>query len=734
MITNKIDWGSFLARHDMTWVVKPISWDEGAFLGNGQIGAMVYAEEHRAKRNVLRFVLGHTDITARRATGSGFPPRVPIGELDLELVGHLYQPTTLRLDLWNAELRAEIMTTVGKVSLRAFVHSTRPVLCVELTTTEEERGAALRWYANPEVDPVLKNADGFNLNQYIPDTTVDKWDTNGMSFGVQRYPSGEGCVTAWKVVPDTPLTCKFLLTVRNGAGDAEVRQAQEDLATAGKLPWQELVQSHRAWWHAYYPQSFVSLPDTRLEGFYWIQMYKLASATRSDGKIIDNQGPWLAPTPWAGVWFNMNVQMSYSPVYTSGRLSIGESLVKSFREQMPNLIGNVPEAYRHDSAGLGRSCSYDLKAKVGDETGNLTWVCHNLWRHYRHSMDDELLRELLYPLLRRSVNFYLHILEEGEDGKLHLPPSVSPEYGSFKQLTVPDCHYDLALLAWGCRTLIRICERLGVQDELHSKWDDVLVRLTPLPTDPEEGFLLGKGQSLEFGHRHFSHLQAIFPLHIVSGETDEERALILRTLRHWIGKEGDLRGFSFTSAASVAAAIGLGDEALQYIRTMLHLFKPNTMYKEAGPVIESPLAGAESLHDLLLQSWGDGIRVFPAVPSEWADVVFHDLRAEGGFLVSAKRERGRTAWIRIRSLAGEPCRLRTDWEPDAPVACSKPGACRMDGSGWLTVELQQGEEAVLYPDGALPAEFDVHPLPAQPHLCGYFGGHKPWKLYGLPNR
>ena len=52
------------------------------------------------------------------------------------------------------------------------------------------------------------------------------------------------------------------------------------------------------------------------------------------------------------------------------------------------------------------------------------------------------------------------------------------------------------------------------------------------------------------------------------------------------------------------------------------------------------------------------IRIFPAVPTAWQDVEFHDLRAEGAFLVSAKRSGGRTQWVRIRSLAGEPCRVR----------------------------------------------------------------------------
>ena len=64
------------------------------------------------------------------------------------------------------------------------------------------------------------------------------------------------------------------------------------------------------------------------------------------------------------------------------------------------------------------------------------------------------------------------------------------------------------------------------------------------------------------------------------------------------------------------------------------------MYVESGgrnPVLETPLSAAASIMELLLQSWGGKIRVFPAVPEDWNDASFDQLRAQGGFLVSASR-------------------------------------------------------------------------------------------------
>lgn len=729
-LKSEIQWDKFLSRHDMLWTVKPVSWDEGAFIGNGLMGAMIYAEEHRLKRNVLRLVMGRVDVTAKKDKDDWFLRRVPIGELDLEMEGFIYYGTTMRLELWNAELRAYIITTKGEVEVRAFVHSEEPVMVVEIKTTEGERNTRFKWYPYPEVDHVLKNADSFNLNQFIPNTELEEIEEDGVSVNIQKYSDKEGCTTGCKEVKLSENHRIFYLSILKDYGKNVTEEVLANINKASGISLEDYQSAHRNWWHNYYKQSFLSISDTRLEGFYWIQMYKLACATRSQYKIIDNQGPWLAPTPWAGTWFNMNVQMSYSPVYTSNHLDIGESLCRNLDENLENLIKNVPEEYQQDSAGLGRSCGYDLRSKVDKEIGNLAWTCHNYWRQYRYSMDEDMLRNRLYPLLRRCINYYLHILKKGEDGKYHLPESISPEYGSFLNLTVEDCTYDLSLLRWGCETLIKICSRLTIEDSLLNKWQEVLENLMEYSVD-ESGLMIGKGVPLGHGHRHFSHLQPIFPLHLIKGDSEEEKELILKSLRHWFSMEGDLRGFTFTGAASIAASIGRGNEALQYVKTAMHLFKPNTMYKEAGPVIESPLAAAESMNDMLLQSWGDTIRVFTAVPEEWEDVTIQNFRTEGAFLISAVREKGRTRFVHIKSLAGEPCKVKTGIEGNIKVLCEGNVDIKYLSDDLVQLEMNKGDEVILY-SGDIAEPFRISPVEAQKSLCNYFGGNKPWRLYSIP--
>jgi hypothetical protein len=143
--------------------------------------------------------------------------------------------------------------------------------------------------------------------------------------------------------------------------------------------------------------------------------------------------------------------------------------------------------------------------------------------------------------------------------------------------------------------------------------------------------------------------------------------------------------------------------------------EPNTLYAEAGPVIETPLSAVTAIQELFLQDWGGALRVFPAVPSAWTDAAFDHLRADGAFLVSAVRRNGRTAWMRVESRAGQPCRLVVrDWD-SAVVRAHTGTAPRVTRgqAGELVLELARGASVVLAPDSTTPLP-DVSPVTLPP--------------------
>ncbi|MER6417943.1 Tat pathway signal sequence domain protein [Streptomyces sp. NPDC001137] len=695
-LRNRMDsedaWAGFLRGQDLVWHRLPTLWYEGPFLGDGRLGSMVYKEPDA---NSIRFTVQHGEVQDHRPEfGSGWgTARLPVGHLTLDPAGTITS-VDWRLSLWNAELTGTVTTDKGTLTLSALIHD--GILAARVTAAGAEQ---VRWTFHPEEAISPRKVQEPPPAGYVANPPWTTRTTGEVEQVLQPLAGGGQTATAHRRSGDT-----LLLSVAHShpsdtrAGEVSLRRIQR----AGSYG--ELRSQHTRWWHAFYRKSFVSIPDQRLQSFHWIQLYKVASASRAGGPVMATSGPWLEPTPWPAVWWNLNVQLEYWLIHGSNHLEL-DSLVSTLRQSQEQLTANVPAAYRPDSAGIGRSSDMFANRSVGTpgtgaEVGDLTWALHNAWLSYRHTMDEALLRDTIHPLLRRTVNYYWHFLQPGDDGRLHLPSTLSPEYP-----VVPprDTNYDLALIRWGCATLLDATARLGIDDPLKERWQEILAKLTPYPVD-ENGFMIGAETPYAQSHRHYSHLLMVYPLYLVNWDQPDQRELIEKTVVRWHALTGAHRGYSYTGAASMYAMMGRGDTALTYLKkffdpTTRYPCRANTHYTEAGPVIETPLSASQSLHDMLCQSWGGVVRVFPAVPSSWPDVTLHDFRTQGAFLVSAVRAKGVTRFVRVRSLAGEPLELRhglPEGRLTALLDDGRPAHTRTTSDGTLAIDLPKGREVLLY--------------------------------------
>ncbi len=705
-VIDQVDWKTFLSRHDMVWNQLPDRFESAAYTGNGKLGTMVFTAE---KGKALRWQMGRTDVSFNRY-------RIPVGDLLLKPRGTIAS-SEMRLDLWNAEVRGSIVTDKGNISLRIYTHTDQMINICEVVCTGDEQAS---WSFAPGLatNPrklYRKEAIG-NADQNIPPVASTEGD---VSVSFQPLKPAGGHATAWKIVDAgggrSTVYASVGFSKENADNAKKEAVATVNLAAASVAA--ELEQTHRAWWHGFWPEGFVSIPDTRLESFYYIQMYKMASATRPGRPAIDLMGPWFRNTPWAMIWWNLNIQLTYWPQLTGNRLELGESLCELIDAGQDALAENAGQ-FKADSAAIGRTSTYDCRGGVSTELCNLPWAMHNYWLQYRYSMDETKLRKL-FPILKRSINYYIHHLEEGKDGKLHLTTGLSPEYPDQPKPN-PDCNIDLALLRWGCQTLLDISDKLKLNDPLAAQWKDTLQRLTPYPQD-ENGLRVSASTPFAQSHRHYSHLLMIYPLYTMTVEQPENKALVEKSLKHWMGMPKLLAGYSYTGAASISAMLGEGNESARYLNKLLDSkIPPNTLYVEAGPCIETPLSAAASLNDMLLSSWGDKIRVFPAVPGAWKDVAFHNLRTQGAFLVSASRKQGQTQWVRIKSLAGEPCRIRPNLQGEikstVPQKQVEPGVYEL--------QLTKGQEAILYTTEQ-PPNLTITPVAADPARCNFYGSPRP---------
>ncbi len=702
----RVDWPTFLARQDLVWDRLPTGWGESAFIGNGRLGATIEVRD-----SALGWTINRTDVVHDQS-------RYPIGRVVLKTAGTV-RGGDARLTLWDAEASGTVTTDRGDVRWRSFTAARPSVIVIVLEGTGGESGVALDWLP-AEARPPRKvyRKDPFAPEDLHPPPVVTRSAHEITS--VQSFIGG-GAHAEIVSSPPVPLSAMrrggttnertFYVTIGQGSTDREALVgARAATREAARLGLRRLEVDHRKWWHAYYPESFVTFPDARLEAYYWIQIYKLGSAMRADGPILDLNGPWFNATPWPGIWWNLNIQLTYSPLFRANRLDLAESLFRNLDRHRQALIDNVPERLRGDAAAIGRSSGPDLvrpvdlataQSDAAHEMGDLPWTLYYYWLYYRYQMDDAILRGRVYPLLKRAIGNYLAYLERGDDGRWHLPPTESPELA-----TVPDANYDLALLTWGLETLIVSAEHLRLEEPMLARWREVLANLTPFPAD-SAGLMVGRGRPWKESHRHYSHLLAIYPLHLITPDRPDARSLIEASLRTWERDAALFRGYSFTGGASMHALLGQGDTALARLNSYLdapRYMQPNTFYAEAGPVIETPLSAATSIQELVLQDWGGALRVFPAVPAAWTDAAFDRLRADGAFLVSAVRQGGRTAWVRIESLAGSPCRLVVaDWDSTVVREHTGPAPRVTKGTaGDYVIELGRGASVVLAPDDTTP--------------------------------
>jgi alpha-L-fucosidase 2 len=692
----KIDWPAFLSRSDLVWQTLPDRWDRGAFTGNGTVGAMVYVD-----KGALSWELGRVDVVDNQPSDDPMvaSPRLPLGYLRWQ--GCTTTKGQMRLNLWNAEVEAEIQTAQAAVTkVRTWTHATQNVVGIAL----EKGGCTGRFEFDPaDAKSDRAKAERRTIGQPQANPPVEVSTVGSRSYSVQRLSRGGAYVTATDSFDSGKDVITFATIAFANSATQAMKQANRTLSQSRRSGWNELTRSHQVFWHGYYPQSFVSVPDSQIESFYWAQMYKLASATRANGPVIDTLGPWYHNTPWPGIWWNLNVQLSYWPAYTANRLPLAESLPRALNRALNNLRANARPL---SGMAIGRNSAQDLRSpmhvidgvradeeKVPREHGNLLWALHNVWTQYRYTLDQSLQKQVV-GMLTEGVAYYLDLLTEGADGKWHLPVSISPEYPT----PAADTNYDLSLLTWALQTLLLPENALLESASNRKRWGDALAKL-PKFAENDQGFMIGRDVPLSQSHRHFSHLLMIYPLKLVSPDEPDERLLIEKSLSHWIGKEDALEGYSQVVASMISSVLGKGDAAAGYISKLIRRFvRRNTMYTEAGPVIETPLAAAQAVHEMLLQSREGDISVFPSIPAKWLNVSFRDLRADGAFLVSAERAQGETRSVRVVSLRGQSTRLQVANGSKLTAQCAAAERCQRVGENTFALRLRKGEMAVFVAD------------------------------------
>lgn len=682
-------------------------------------------EEGRASEIREEFETKHGEARERGEHPS--PTRLPLGRLEVRLGGGAeVREGVLRLSSAEAELRSGAAGRGGGAA-RAFVHATGSLILLDL---EGPPAAGAAWSLVPAR---LEEGEAKRLERlgYEPARVEDLGDgAQAMRWGFGGDREVAAAVRPAKLGPERLVLGVAIRTARAakpGPGTA-LDLALRDLDALAGLDaesWRRETEEHRSWWARFWAVSRVRVPDREIEALWYRGLYQLASLSRPGKYPVSLQGVWTRDgglPPWAGDYhLDMNVQESYWPAYASNHLDLALPLYERFSANLPRYRRMCREFFGFDGCYTRCEQALDGSEIFGYATtnfwaGNGAWLAQHFWLHWRYTLDFEFLARVAHPFLRSAMDLYLGLLEKGEDGYYHLPITNSPEFHeNLDSAWGKDDAGNLALVQFLAGALLEADRVLGREDPARERWRDVLANLAPLPgttRDPatggiryrpngQGGILVMAGRPYDSPHRHMTHLLAIYPLCLLrKGTSPEIDLLIDDSIENVLRRNepiGDWAGWTFPWVSLLASHTGRRGVAVEMLRRFAaaHTY-PNGLhengdwrglgttrlrYRRPTVTVEGSIAAAAAVTDLLLQSDGGTLRLFPGCPEAWKEASFSGLRAEGAFVVSAARRDGRLASVRIASEKGS--RLK--------IAGLPPGTrARREGGAEVAVEERAG--------------------------------------------
>lgn len=411
--------------------------------------------------------------------------------------------------------------------------------------------------------------------------------------------------------------------------------------------------------------------------YFQFGRYLLIASSRPGYKALpaNLQGIWnesMNPTWGSKFTLNVNAEMNYWHAETTNLSECHVPFFDFLKRLKKN--GEVTARVMYGCRGWVAHHNSDIWADTAPQDRWLpstlwclggAWASTHIWEHYRFTGDMNFLQDM-YGVLKGAVQFFLDFLVE-KDCYLVTNPSLSPENkyrlsnGEEGSMCIGPT-MDSGILFKLFTDFISSAQLLKVPEDkdMVDKVKSYRSRLPPLRIGRHGQILewLQDYEEVEPGHRHISHLWALFPGSQITSRQPDLVNACKKTLERRAAYGGGHTGWSRAWMIASWARLGSGEEAARHIIELLRSSTFDSLLDNHPPFqIDGNFGATAAITEMIVQSHNDEIFFLPALPHFWSEGSCVGIRARGGFEVSLKWAESRALFGQVRSLHGNTCVL-----------------------------------------------------------------------------
>jgi hypothetical protein len=654
-----------------------ISVDRGAWYKSNR-----YYPEHRLVQVAGRWPEGQP---LEHAEGSGWYEAAPLGRVWYDLVREgqnlTLQDSRQRFVPQEGTLYSVLDYGSLKGTAETWLHPTLSLLVAHFTFDQPVEFCA--WMAPGvwveegwDTDPFLRvsMADDRAEGQY------DLGETNGAL--VLRLEGGEAVGLTVEASARAIRQHGAQFTVYFAIFDNRQRELSADwLDAAVEQGYDTLRGDLLTFWREYFAVSRIEIPDPGFQYFYEASQYhiKAMQNPQSGGLPVNNlRRTWSSHLFWDSYFLQRALlESNHLPEALEG--------CRFFQRTLDHAQRHAREEFGAPGLKWDWEITHDGRKAYGAllhqkfQVHNNASYANEIWGYYTYTQDESFLLEF-YPILEGLAHFFLDGIVQRNGQGYEVGYLVGVHESPIKVRNDGTNVAGALAILRHCASAARI---LGIDNEI--------TRRSALVADGMQATMdsLFNGRffqaSNDSDHLNMSSVAPIYPMGVISRDDPRARLTTQAFLDKYegrvVGHGGSENGFPWAAGvlATALALMGEGDQAWQTILStrpticsfggMTEVMDENGWNMQYFGTAEGAVMTA--IHNLLLQADEETIAIFPALPSDWSEVSFQNLRALG-WLVSAEFTPTR-ATATVTNDATVPLTRTVIFEGQQELATLEPG-------------------------------------------------------------